>query len=108
MQPLASVIVQVYIPAGRAVVVAAVPPDGAQEYVYPGVPPETVTVAAPLLPPLHDTLVCEETEEVIAVGCVIVTVCVRIHAFASVIVHVYVLAASPVAVAAVPPLGAHE
>src|SRR6185312_3244777 len=40
-----------------------------------------------------------------AVGCVIITCCVLIQLLASVIVTVYVPAAKPVAVAAVPPLG---
>ena len=67
---------------------AAVPPDGAHEYVYGPVPPLTVMVAAPLDPPLHETLVCETTDDVMPAGCVIVTVCVRTHPFASVIVQV--------------------
>ena len=45
---------------------------------------------------------------VIALGVPTVTVLVIEHVFASVIVQVYVAAPRPVAVAAVPPLGAHE
>ena len=77
-------------------------------YVYDGVPPDAVTLADPLLAALHVLFEDADTEVVTAVGCVIITVCVRVHEFASVIVHVYVLAANPVAVAAVPPLGVHE
>jgi hypothetical protein len=60
-----------------------------------------------VLAPLHSTLVCAETEEARADGCAMVTVCVRVQEFASVIVQVYVIALNPVAVAAVPPLGDH-
>jgi hypothetical protein len=44
----ASVTVTVYVPAHKLVAVAALPPDGAQEYVYGAVPPETETEALPL------------------------------------------------------------
>jgi hypothetical protein len=73
--------------------------------VYPGVPLETVTVAVPVLPPLQRTLVVE-VNALIAVGWVTVVVAVAVHPLESVTVAVYVPAASPVAVAAVPPLGA--
>jgi hypothetical protein len=63
VQVLASVMVTVYVPAASPVAVAAVPPDGAHAYVYAPVPPVTVTVAEPLVPPLHATL----TWEVVAV-----------------------------------------
>jgi hypothetical protein len=105
---LASVIVQVYVPAAKLLAVADVPPDGDHEYVYPDVPPVIDTVAAPLLPPLHDTLVCDDNVETNAVGCVNVATFVLVHALASVMIQVYVPAAKPVAVAAVPPDGAHE
>jgi hypothetical protein len=49
----------------------------------------------------------EEEVAVIADGSVMLTVFVIEHPFASVIVQVYVPAASPVAVAAVPPAGVH-
>jgi hypothetical protein len=62
-------------------------------------------VADPSLPPLHVTSVCADTDEVIAGGCINVTVWVSEQPFASVIVHEYVPALNPVAVAAVPPLG---
>jgi hypothetical protein len=67
-----------------------------------------VTVALPLFPPLQRIFV---EAEIVAVGepaLTIVTVRVIEQPFASVIVQVYVPAASPVAVAPVPPLGAHE
>jgi hypothetical protein len=50
----------------------------------------------------------EETDEVIAVGCVMFTVCVRVQPFASVMVQVYIPAGRAVVVAAVPPDGVHE
>lgn len=65
-------------------------------------------VAAPLVAPLQETFVCDETLVTSAVGCVNVRVCVFVQAFASVMVQVYDPAARPVAVAAVPPDGAHE
>ena len=50
----------------------------------------------------------KEEVAVKAVGCVIVNERVAVHALASVTVTVYVPATKPVAVAAVPPEGAHE
>ena len=70
-------------------------------------PPLILTVAVPLLPPLQLTFVCDVVP-VIADGCVMLTLLVVEQLFASVTVHVYPPAASPVAIAAVPPLGAHE
>jgi hypothetical protein len=55
---------------------------------------------------LQETLVCDEVN-VIAVGSVMLNVAVVMHPFASVTVQVYVPAASPDAVAFVPPLGVH-
>jgi hypothetical protein len=86
-QPFASVIVQVYVPAARPVAVAPVPPEGAHEYVYVGVPPEAVTDAVPVEPPLQSTGVVEVVA-VTAVGCVMLNVLVITQPFASVIVHV--------------------
>jgi hypothetical protein len=108
VQELASVMVQVYVPAARPVAVAAVPPAGAQEYVYEGVPPETEIVAAPLLPPLQLTFVVDKTPDVSTEGCVIVTAWVLIQALPSVMVHVYVPAERPAIVAAVLPPGDQE
>jgi hypothetical protein len=65
-------------------------------------------VADPLFPPLQVTFVEEEIDDVIAVGCVMFTVCVRVQPFASVMVQVYIPAGRAVVVAAVPPDGAHE
>ena len=107
VQPFASVTVAVYVPAVRAVVVLFVPPLGLQLYVYAGVPPPAVTVALPLLPPLHVT---GEEAVITAVntgGCVIVVDAVILHPFASFTVTVYVPTERLLAVALVPPLGAH-
>jgi hypothetical protein len=71
-----SVIVQVYVPIARPEAVAAVPPEGAHAYVNEPAPPEAATVADPFDPPEQDTLVCADTDEVIAGGCVITTVSV--------------------------------
>ncbi len=57
-----------YVPADKPVAVAAVPPDGDQEKVYPEVPPDTETVAEPLEPPLQETFVCEAAVATSAVG----------------------------------------
>ena len=58
-----------------------------QLYVYPGVPPPTVKSIDPFAPPKHETFTCV-CEEVIAVGCVNVTLLVLTQPFASVIVAV--------------------
>ena len=72
-QEFASVMVHVNVPAARPVAVEAVPPLGAQLYVYPPAPPETPeTVAVPVFA-VHDVGV-EEILAVIAVGCVKVNV----------------------------------
>ena len=65
------------------------------------VPPVGVTLADPLLPPVHDTLVSVAAEEVSNVGCVIAVVEVLEQLWPSVTVTVYEPAASPVAVAVV-------
>ena len=64
VHPFASVTVQVHVPAVKPVTLAVPSPvglPGVQLYEYAVVPPETVTLAAPLLPALHDTFVCEAT-----------------------------------------------
>ena len=101
------VTVTVYVPAINPVALAPVPPEGAHAYVYVPVPPVAVTVALPVAAPLHRIFVCAGVNE-IAGGCVIVAVAVATQPFASVMVTVYEPAARPVAVAAVPPDGAHE
>jgi hypothetical protein len=88
VQPFLSVTVTVYVPAVRLVAVALVPPLGAHEYVYGTVPPPAVTVAPPVAPPLHLTLVVELIEAVRTVGCVIVTAAVAVQPFLSVTVTV--------------------
>jgi hypothetical protein len=57
-QDKASVTVHVYVPGQRPVAVAAVPPEGAHEYVNGPTPPVVVTVALPVHPeqPLLVTL----------------------------------------------------
>jgi hypothetical protein len=107
-QPLLSVTVTVYVPADKPEAVAPVPPDGAHEYVYVPDPPVAVTVAEPLLPPLQLTFVCAEIVAVGEPAFVMVTVRVMLQPFASVTVTVYEPAPRPVAVAFVPPVGAHE
>jgi hypothetical protein len=64
-------------------------------------------VAVPVVPPLHKTGV-EDVVPVTAVGCVMVNDLVIEHPAGELIVHVYVPAQSPVAVAPVPPEGAQE
>jgi hypothetical protein len=53
--PLFVVTVTVYVPAAKEEAVAAVPPEGAHEYVYGVVPPVGVTVAEPLAPAKQET-----------------------------------------------------
>ena len=62
-------------------------------------------MAVPFVPPLQVISVCDE-DAVNAEGCVIVTCCVVVQPPESVMVQVYVPAERPVAVAALPPLGA--
>ena len=54
----------------------------------PAVPPEAVTDAAPVAPPLHKIFVCDAADATSAVGCVIVIVALPGHPPASVIVTV--------------------
>ena len=69
-------------------------------------PPEAITEADPLAFPQVDCM--NEVVREIAVGCVTVVIAVVIHPFASVIVHVYVPAINPDALAVFPHEGAHE
>jgi hypothetical protein len=55
--------------------------------VYAPVPPEGVTVAEALFPPLQSSSVCENAVT-ICVGSVTVAEAVAVHPFASVTVHV--------------------
>jgi hypothetical protein len=86
LHPFASVIVQVYDPAARFDALAPVPPDGAHEYVYPGVPPDGDAVAVPVLAE-HPVGVLVALA-VNAEGAVMLNVFVSVHPFASVIVQV--------------------
>ena len=88
VQPLASVIVTVYVPAHNPVAVTVVPPLGAQLYPKLPVPPDAVIVPAPLQPALHEGFVIETTEEVSVGGCVMTTVAVDVLLAASVTVTV--------------------
>ena len=51
------------------------------------VPPVAAVIARPLFPPLQLTFVCDVVSEM-AAGCVIVTVAVFVHVFASVTVTI--------------------
>lgn len=66
-------------------------------------PPAGVTVAVPLLNPLHVTFVEDDIEEVSCVGWVIVTEDTDVHKLASLTVTVYVPIDKPVAVDVVCP-----
>jgi hypothetical protein len=60
LQPALSVTVTLYVPAVKLFAVAPELPEGDHAYVYGVVPPDGVTVALPLFPPLQDTFVLEE------------------------------------------------
>jgi hypothetical protein len=66
--------------------VAAVPPEGDHEYVYPPAPPDGFTVADPVLAPQF--VAVDDVVDVIAVGSVMLALEVAVHPFASVIVTV--------------------
>ena len=68
------------------------------------VPPTAVTVAAPVLIPLHSTFVWAVIFAVNCAGSVITTEVLEVQPFASVAVTLYVPAVRPVAVAKVWPL----
>jgi hypothetical protein len=86
----------------------AVPPEGVHAYVYPGFPPLTLTDAAPSLPPLQVTSFEAFSVTDGAPRLFTGTVAVCTHPFKSVTRQVYTPAESPLAVAAVPPLGDQE
>jgi hypothetical protein len=69
--------------------------------VYVPFPPEATTVALPVHAPLQSTFTCD-CVAVMAGGCVMVTVRVPVHPFASVTVNVYVPAQSADAVFVAP------
>ena len=101
----ASVTVQVYVPAIKPEAVIPVPPNGVQLYVNAPVPPEADIVAAPLLPALQETFVCETAFTTITDGCVIVNVLDAAQPFASVTVQVHDPALSPETLAVPSPVG---
>ena len=100
VQPLLSVTVTVQIPAVNPVTVAVdcAGTGSFHRYVYASVPPAPVAMACPLLPPLHDILVCVVVT-VSTTGWVITAVCVAVQPLASVTVTVQVPAVNPVTVA---------
>ena len=88
VQLLLSVTVTVYEPAERPLAVAAVCTGLVfQEYVFPPLPPDTVTVAVPFEPPLQETDVADMVAAS-AAGCEIVAVAVFEQPLASVTVTV--------------------
>ena len=74
------------MPDMRLFAFAALPPLGAQAYVYAPVPPVTVTDAEPLALPQVDCV--KEVVSASAAGCVTATVTVTVQLFASVTVTV--------------------
>jgi len=80
-----------------------------QANVYGAVPPVTVFVDVPSQTPLQDALVSEpDNVKPPPVLVIVITAVDVLHNVASVTVTVYVPGHRPVAVAALPPLGAHE
>ena len=99
-QPLASVTVQVHVPAKRFEAVAVVcAGDEFQLYAYGEVPPVAATVAFPVAEPKHNTFVWAERLDVNEVdGCVITALRVAEQPRLSVTVQVHVPATRLVAV----------
>lgn len=85
VHPIVSVIVQVYVPAARPLFVAEFPP-GDQEYLYPGVPPAGVAEADPSLRLQVAAIGVAVAES--NTGWFIVTTCVLLQLFASLITQV--------------------
>ena len=101
LQLFASVIVQVYVPAGRLEAVLPFPPEGLQEYVNGPVPPAMDAVADPLAVPLHRRLALLAMLAVPPELELTVTPVLWVQPFASVTVTEYVPAGTEVAVALV-------
>ncbi|KQR94215.1 hypothetical protein ASG01_15455 [Chryseobacterium sp. Leaf180] len=75
------------MPAVRPVITEPFAPEGDQAYVYGDVPPVAVTVAVPVFPPLHATLVWD-TVAFNSEGCATVALTVAVQPFESVMVTV--------------------
>jgi hypothetical protein len=104
----ASVTVTVHVPAVSPVTLFVPSPaglPGVQSSVSVPVPPLAVTLAEPLLPPLHETFVWPTGVTTIAGGAVRLKVAVPVQAFASVTVTVHVPAVSPVTLFVPSPVG---
>lgn len=105
VQPLASVIVTVYVPAPSPVAMAVVWATPVfHKYVYGAVPPVMLSssrVAVPVVPPLHNTGVVVNGAHVMMAGCVNVTVQLVVQLFLSFTITVYVPAARLFAMAVV-------
>ena len=104
---LASVTTTSYVPAVRPVIVAVPSPVGVpdQLYVYEVIPPITLAVRLPLVPPLQLTLVDVGIVTTNCTGEVIVNVWVAVQALASVTVQVQVPAVNPVTLTVPSPVG---
>jgi hypothetical protein len=89
LQPFASVMVQVQVPAERPVADAVFCTGVVfQTKVYGAVPPEAFIVAVPVLLPKQSTLVCAlSAADNAAAGCEMDTLRSMVQPFASVIVH---------------------
>jgi len=84
--PCTSVMEHVYDPRHRFVAVGFVPPTGDQKYAYGEVPPLTATEAEPVHSPQLDWVAVILADN--GCGCVMVTIDVAAHPFASVTVTV--------------------
>ena len=78
VHPLASVTVHVYCPGVNPFAVALFPPNGDQEYEYPGMPPLATTFALPFPTALQAAGV-EEFASCIALGWLTVTEVVEVQ-----------------------------
>ena len=92
---LASVTVTVLVPMFKEVITEVVALVD-HKYVYGVVPPEAVTVAAPVLPPKHKTLLIMVAVLKATAGWVNVATAVKVQALASVMVTVLAAAFKPV------------
>jgi hypothetical protein len=95
VQPFASVIVTLYVPAITPVIEAVVA-ELDHAYVYGIVPPVDEAVAPPFEIPLHVVFESTTLEAINIAGSVIVVELVEVHPFASVMVTLYIPAITPV------------